>query len=206
MQKIPEFSNHELKPAVQACVETGVAKISDILTSGDREKIYKRIDWYSDATIPAAEVFSCLSLPSLQEFLGNIDTSTFADNSEEWLLFFGIIAEPVSETMSEPAHIDSVSAPRGVSLLLPLIGGQALFGASHEKFDLNPDVFTDETGDLGPAYIGEYGLGDGMLVRQSLKTFNGAVCDLPAIWHCGAAATRRHIVALDVVTSDLVTQ
>lgn len=88
-------------------------------------------------------------------------------------------------------HTDAISP--GLTLLVPLLGGKAIFGANNEPF--SPDEI--------PGFVVEYGVTDVVVVRQGLTWVNDESVDYTWASHVGRGDTLREIASIHYRTSEL---
>jgi hypothetical protein len=178
LQPIPEFKADDFVAAIDTCVlESGVAKIPNLLGEVSTRKLLKLLGSDDEATVAAVHVID--RIPELED-----------------IYVFHTVELPRTRVgMGRTSHVDSV-APEGISLLMPLSGGEAVFAASDQRFDLSKDTF-DLTADSYPTLISTYRPGDAMLLRQEIDRWKDEAVCLQQIRHCGAADTDRILTSLD---------
>lgn len=86
-----------------------------------------------------------------------------------------------------PIHIDSV-ARLGLSVLIPVAGGDGFFEANDAPWPIEQ---------RSPNYNTRYGVGDIMMIRQEVYTFNGRRVFLPQTYHRGTSNYARHLLVVD---------
>lgn len=200
MRLIPEFGPTEMIEAVEACVDIGVAKIAGLLGDQSIEQLRGQIR-FGGEVVAADDIID--HIPELHI----VKSLLFSEENVlrgMRLYMSGYTIDAIDKSMGISSHTDSYPSSQGLSLLLPVDGNVAIFAAGNDKFDLSIDTFEDEMTTSLPEMVAEYGVGDGMLVRQQITRLNCLAVDLAGIYHCGAADTVRYIAALDIVTDNLV--
>lgn len=166
--------------SIESCLENGAAKIDNLLSPGSVERL-------ATGTIPGTAAEFVLAASELSQFFDafKVEPDTKLRSERPTSLSFAFDDGP-------PPHIDrdpiSKTTLKGMSLLMPMSGEPALFGASNEKFVWNQI----------PSFLTEYGVGDGMLLRQEIESVNGISCFMLCAWHLGVAATTRTFLAIDL--------
>ncbi len=92
-------------------------------------------------------------------------------------------------------HRDSVGK-NGLSILIPVIGDDAVFAAGNKHWSDGHHVD-------GADYLTTYGLGDLMLVRQYIRTYNSAEINVPQAFHCGISSGRRWLHIIDTNNANI---
>lgn len=202
MKPIPAFSPEQLPEALRACIYTGVATVPGFVSEETVRQLAK-ITSNTDVSIPAEDHLD--KLPELQGLLGQVFPAGVLPPSAKLLLY---AADPTAnpERASVRSHVDDKPSDEGFSVLMPTSGDRAVFAASTTPFDLYKDLFHDESGveqHTYPEYVAEYGVGDAMFIRQSIRIVSGHLALLPGMRHCGAGPTDRRLTSLDVSTSSI---
>lgn len=89
-------------------------------------------------------------------------------------------------------HTDGVAA-NGLTLLMPIEGKKAIFGASNTDF---------RASDM-PGYVVEYGQRDAILLRQRVTVFDGVQVDYKQTWHEGYSGEQRQLAAVDFMHEEI---
>jgi hypothetical protein len=114
-------------------------------------------------------------------------------------------SEHLDPSGDKESHQDALS-PKGVSILLPYYGPEALFAASSSPFVLSPRTFEANPPLINsPEWLTTYGVRDAILLRQGIDRFNGQNKKLEQEHHVGVAASPRKLFTIDFVTTNLVT-
>lgn len=172
----PSFSRMSAG-TIDYALRHGAAKVDNFLSQESVESLLEN----GVTTIPSVMARRAPELQTYYDLLG-ID-----DEQVDRISAARLAIAPNTGTI----HIDSI--PQGVSLLLPVIGGKAIFGANNKKF--NPDKM--------PGFVVEYGVRDAIVLRQSLSAVNGVPVDYDAASHVGLCDVTREIVTIDFHTSGL---
>lgn len=195
IQEVPEFAPNDLHGAIRSCVEVGVAKIPNMLSAASVERLCRRIG-KSEQTVDAQLVIPVA--PELEVLYDLIAT----DENKASHMLVSIVGITLTASATEHrSHVDQ-STREGISLLFPLLGDRAVLGAANHEFTLSKAAINGRT-DIKPQYVTEYGMTDGLLLRQKITTLNGKRVELAQIHHAGAAATERTVGALDFKNLEL---
>lgn len=195
IQPVPEFAPDNLEGAIASCIEIGVAKIPNMLSLASIERVHRRVG-ESEQTLDAQLVIPVA--PELEALYELICT----DENKAKDMMVSIVGLPLLAPHKELAsHVDQ-STKEGVSLLFPLFGNRAILAAAHHPFTLSKAAIKGRT-DIKPEYVTEYGITDGVFLRQNITTLNGKRVDLGQVHHAGAAATKRIVGAIDFKNLDI---
>lgn len=187
-----EFS--EFNPdVVRSAVFDGAAKISGLLSDESVGKL-RRLDDLSP--LQAVE-----SAPELEKVFNSLLT---ADNARLGMTCLSGLIEVNAGKTTGVSHKDSKKLRLGwygLSLLLPLSGGEAFFAADEKYFEL----FNDEH--KTPDRFWTYGPGDGIFIRQRLNEVDGEWYpnpELDQMWHVGWGKEDRKILGVDFRSRGIV--
>jgi hypothetical protein len=174
----PEFDAFS-REALDFCLEHGAAKLAGVFDSVDVTKL--------SPTFPQHPELLSYRLPGLYDFYALLLLNRGDLNDTRKIRVSSVTITPFTpdERIKPMSHID-MNAPRGVSLLVPVSGDEAFFGAKNSRFN-------DE---IKPDYLTVYGLGDAILLRQRVSDERGV--SYPQAHHLGISAQTRQIIAVDV--------
>lgn len=198
LQEAPTFSQLDAE-AISQAVDCGVAKISNFVGEATLALLQKRFGIGDDAELDSQVVRILPELAPVYEQL-----YTEANIANGMAMKVSVVA--LGASVSKGSHQDTV-APKGLSLLIPYIGPEALFAASSLPFKLSWQTFEPKPMNaFAPEYLTTYGPGDAVLLRQAIDNCDGQPRDLEKTHHAGLADDRRKLLILDFITMNLVTQ
>lgn len=189
MQKIidlshrgPEFDAFT-QEAVIACIGAGAAKFSGIIGPDSIERLVE--DGVTNH--PSLLVGR---VPELKPFFALLGVDCDSDSPPGNCQISELDLPGLPATPNKPleSHADDV-APVGFTLLVPFEGGDAILGADERKFGENTPA---------PSFLATYGIGDAMLLRQSVTTFPDEYF-YDQINHLGISSSDRTLLAIDVL-------
>ncbi len=185
--------------AIEQSVEHGAAKINGFLGKTSLERLQERCP--SDAELLAAKI------PEIAQFI----TYLCHDAKNTWSVSAEIayVQNTSAYNQTIVSHLDPPAYGKdGLSLVLPLTGAKALFGADDERFgDLN-GVCTKRQS----SYVTEYGPGDAILLRQNVASVNAQPKLKLQSWHYGFVVAKpgmmptewnRKILLIDLANPDV---
>ncbi len=206
---------------LEACINDGVAKVSSFVSEMSAKRLYKNVrpahelkktgvlslttNKANNGTLPHhAEADAMTWAPELHV----VKDLLFTPENEAAriaLKFNSIYLEPEEEVKG---HLDEV-ARRGITVIVPTCGGEALFAASptddkNQKFVLSEKTLTGEAS-IMPEFLTSYGPGDVLFVRQAIALCNGEQVGLPQTRHCGAGAENRILFCMDFMIDSIHT-
>ncbi len=197
MRAIPECSLEKPLEALWSCLDNGVVKAPQAMSEMSLHRIASRLTFGSDDVIVADGVID--AIPELGKFNELLLTQSNILAGLRCYLF-PITQNPFAPNMSEKAHQDEITSKNGLSWLFPVAGDEALFAAAKTSFEMSADVFDPLTcPEELPEFLGTYGVGDGLLMRQDIEWVNGQNVILERLYHCGAGSQTRHIASVDFV-------
>lgn len=188
----PEFD--EFNPdVVRSAVFDGAAKISGLLSDESVGEL-SRLDDLSPLQVVE-------SAPELKIVFNSLLT---AENARLGMTCLSGLIEVNAEKTTGVPHKDSKKLRLGwygLSLLLPLSGGEAFFAADEKYFELFNDEYKT------PDKFWTYGPGDAIFIRQRLNEVDGTWYpnpELGQIWHVGWGKENRQILGIDFRSRGIV--
>lgn len=179
----PEFTDIS-QAAIEYAIGNCAAKLSCLID-------VTRIEACSQGQIADGAQLSD-KLPEVDQFLSllGIPYSDRADPSKVYISTQTItpLATASSHLLS---HVDTVPCT-GISMLIPMSGSPALFGASNTPFGPKQDI---------PPFVTDYGVGDAILLRQAMiHPVSGQ--RLPQSHHLGInLQSNRDILTIDALVA-----
>ncbi len=189
----PEFDEYGPE-VIHSAVFEGAAKVSRIISDRSVDRLKILVDKSVDSPVE-------MLAPELG---GVIDSLLTPENNRLGMVCLKeLFTVDAMKTTGVP-HKDSKKLRLGyygLSLLLPLMGGEAFFAADEKYFELfNSEYKT-------PDKFWTYGPGDGIFIRQRLNEIDGVWYPNPEfnqMWHVGWGAENRLILGLDFKTRGIV--
>lgn len=174
----PEFDTFS-REALDFCLKHGAAKLGGIFDPTDVTKL--------SPTFPQHPELLSYQLPELHEFYKLLLLGYEDLDDENKIRISSDTIDPFrpDERIRPLSHTD-MDAPRGISLLVPISGDEAFFGAKDSRF----------SEEIEPDFLTIYGLGDAILLRQRVTDQQGVT--YPQAHHLGISTQSRQIIAIDV--------
>ncbi len=184
----PEFT--EFGPeALKACIDDGAAKVTGLLSKDSIARVQEK-GGTQDLGVLTSRV------PEVRSIVSYI---TDANTYGEMVVNCSSNSHPAKGVEDhEYGHVDGGIAGCGLSMLLPISGAPAFFGADEDDFVL---FGRDES--AAPSLIWEYGVGDVIFLRQALASVNGRWLEKEPIIHCGMSGTSRELQIVDFIVADI---
>lgn len=182
----PEFDAFS-REAVIACIGAGAAKFSGIISPESIQRLVED----GVARHPALMIDRVPELRSFYNLFG-IDYELEPQSRGCRIAELDLPAATSQPQKKLVSHIDGV-APIGISLLIPFEGGEAIFGADENEFG---------EGTPPPSFLTTYGIGDAIMLRQSVTTFPDDRY-YGQIHHLGISSSDRTLLATDVLRQQI---
>lgn len=202
MNTISDYNPEQQVEALDnAIYDDGVSIIRNCVSSDMVKFLLSQIYFDSDYVLDARE-----NLGDLVDISPIIERLYTEENIDFGMLanFVAIRQDPFWYSGSHKAHLDDKSSDEGLSLLIPVEGDEAMFAASSKLFEMNSDMFSEDWFMDLPEMIGEYGVGDLIIMRQKIAHINGQEFNLDQLYHAGASNSGRKIVSLDFVFREII--
>lgn len=185
----PEFDVFEPE-VIHSAVIDGAAKVAGMISLRSVNRLKMLLD--TSVLEPAKSL-----APELEEV---IDALMTPQNTALGMKYTSDMFMVEAQKTTGVPHKDSKKLRFGyfgLSLLLPIIGGEAYFAADERYFELFNDEYKT------PDKFWTYGPGDGIFIRQRLNEVDGEWHpnpELDQMWHVGWGEENRLILGLDFKT------
>jgi hypothetical protein len=170
--------------SLECCLEHGAAKIHNVISQESLVRL-------RNEGVPRAISLLETRVPEIMGFFALLGVVNVDDTK---LVHVDVIDPyPNAQGMNDP-HIDSV-ANKGLTLLVPYMGESALFSCDNKPF-LSVEQPTIQT---------EYGPGDAILLRQTIRSVNEDPYVRLQAWHMGISSSERSIITIDYLNEHITT-